>query len=78
MTLSTLARRYVSSPEPAAAGRLKTLGGAAVFIYEDADGSLSSICTGCGEYAWTHAATRDFARDHAALCRRRPRRAAAA
>ncbi|CAM5540814.1 hypothetical protein [Streptomyces californicus] len=47
-------------------------------IYEDADGSLSSTCTGYGEYAWTLAVTHEFARDHAALCRRRPRRAAAA
>ncbi|WP_050501512.1 MULTISPECIES: hypothetical protein [unclassified Streptomyces] len=78
MTVTTLARRYVSSPEPAAAGRLRTLGGGTVHIYEDADGSLSSTCTGCGEYAWTLAVTYEFARDHAALCRRRPRRAAAA
>ncbi|GAB2949870.1 hypothetical protein [Streptomyces sp. NPDC059171] len=53
--------------------RIPTRGGAAVHIHQDSDGTLSSDCTGCGEYAWTLAVTRDFARAHAATCFREPR-----
>ncbi|MFE6985818.1 hypothetical protein [Streptomyces griseus] len=58
--------------------RIPTLGGAAVHIRQDSDGSLSSDCTGCGEYAWTLAVTRGFAREHAGTCFRAPRPARSA
>ncbi|MFD5694374.1 hypothetical protein [Streptomyces rubiginosohelvolus] len=51
---------------------ISTQAGAIVFVYKDPDGTLSSDCTGCGEYAWTLAADHDFARQHAAECLRRP------
>ncbi|MBV7249247.1 hypothetical protein KDV96_36790 [Streptomyces sp. MW-W600-10] len=54
-----------------------TEAGADVHVYRDTDGSLSSECTGCGEYAWTLRVTRNFAQEHAATCRRRPRLLAA-
>lgn len=57
---------------PAAVDAISTQAGATVFVYTDPDGTLSSVCTGCGEYAWTLAADLGFARQHAAACFRRP------
>lgn len=58
---------------PVTVGTISTQAGATVFVYTDLDGTLSSDCTGCGEYAWTLAADLGFARQHAAACFRRPR-----
>lgn len=54
-------------------GAISTQAGAIVYVYTDPDGTLSSVCTGCGEYAWTLAADHAFAQQHAAACFRRPR-----
>ncbi|MFH8873135.1 hypothetical protein [Streptomyces griseus] len=67
---------YVSPP-PMLLGSIPTGAGADVHVYQDADGSLSSTCTGCGEYAWTLRVTPEFAQEHAAACLRPPRRRAA-
>ncbi|MCX4657536.1 hypothetical protein OG249_37400 [Streptomyces microflavus] len=67
----------VSPPAPVLVSTLPTGAGADVHVYRDTDGSLSSECTGCGEYAWTLRITREFAREHAATCLRRPRPLAA-
>ncbi|MFD8118611.1 hypothetical protein [Streptomyces microflavus] len=64
---------YASAP----LGSLRTRGGADVHIHRDSDGSLSSDCTGCGEYAWTLRLTTEFAQEHAASCHRPPRLIAA-
>ncbi|WP_328698515.1 hypothetical protein [Streptomyces sp. NBC_00342] len=61
---------YVSPPVPVTVDRLPTPAGAVVYVYQDTDGSLSSDCTGCGEYAWTLQVSREFAEDHARDCRR--------
>ncbi|WP_242436920.1 hypothetical protein [Streptomyces sp. CB02488] len=61
---------YVSPPVPVTVDRLPTPAGATVYVYQDTDGSLSSDCSGCGEYAWTLQVTRGFAEDHARDCRR--------
>ncbi|MGW6469472.1 hypothetical protein [Streptomyces rubiginosohelvolus] len=58
---------------PVTVDAIPTQAGATVHVYTDPDGSLSSDCTGCGEYAWTLAADLGFARQHAAACFRRPR-----
>ncbi|MFE9700552.1 hypothetical protein [Streptomyces sp. NPDC006270] len=60
---------------PATVASLPTRAGAAVLIDRDTDGSLSSVCTGCGEYAWTLRVTRAFAQEHADTCIRPPRAA---
>ncbi|MFF0337925.1 hypothetical protein ACFYUM_35710 [Streptomyces fimicarius] len=65
---------YVSPPAPALLASIPTWAGADVHVYEDPDGSLSSTCTGCGEYAWTLLVTPEFAEEHAAACLRPPRR----
>ncbi|WP_404950835.1 hypothetical protein HFP69_35445 [Streptomyces sp. ARC12] len=81
MTLSILTFAPAAEPEdngytvPPAAS-LPTRAGAAVHIHKDNDGSLSSICTGCGEYAWTPRVTQAFAQEHADICIRPPRAAA--
>ncbi|MEU3136402.1 hypothetical protein ABZ691_26945 [Streptomyces sp. NPDC006854] len=64
----------VTSIAPTTVDAFSTPAGAVVYVYEDPDGSLSSDCTGCGEFAWTLAVSRDFARVHAAECLRQPRR----
>ncbi|MFI5726932.1 hypothetical protein [Streptomyces cyaneofuscatus] len=64
---------YGSPPAPVLLSSFPTGGGADVHVYQDSDGSLSSDCTGCGEYAWALTVTRDFAREHAATCIRPPR-----
>lgn len=56
---------------------LRTRGGADVHIHRDSDDSLSSECTGCGEYAWTLRLSTEFAQEHAASCHRPPRLIAA-
>ncbi|MGW0669793.1 hypothetical protein [Streptomyces sp. NPDC002746] len=61
---------YISPPVPVTVDRLRTPAGAVVYVYQDTDGSLSSDCTGCGEYAWTLHVTKAFAEDHARDCRR--------
>ncbi|MFJ1930421.1 MULTISPECIES: hypothetical protein [unclassified Streptomyces] len=61
---------YVSPPVPVTVDRLPTPAGATVYVYQDTDGSLSSDCSGCGEYAWTLQVTREFAEAHARDCRR--------
>lgn len=53
-----------------------TEAGAVVHVYTDSDGSLSSECTGCGEYAWTLELTENFAWHHAWTCRKKPRSSA--
>ncbi|MYR14793.1 hypothetical protein GTY62_30170 [Streptomyces sp. SID724] len=68
---------YVSLPAPVFLASIPTGAGADVHVYQDADGSLSSECTGCGEYAWTLRVTHEFAQEHAAACLRRPRPLAA-
>ncbi|OLO25500.1 MULTISPECIES: hypothetical protein [Streptomyces] len=68
---------YVSPPAPMLLGSIPTGAGADVHVYQDSDGSLSSDCTGCGEYAWTLLVTPEFAQEHAAACLRPPRRRAA-
>ncbi|KAB2588412.1 hypothetical protein F5983_32695 [Streptomyces arboris] len=68
---------YVSPPAPVLLSSIPTGGGADVHVYRDSDGSLSSDCTGCGEYAWTLRVTTEFAQEHAASCLRRPRLRAA-
>ncbi|MEU4180966.1 hypothetical protein [Streptomyces sp. NPDC026589] len=72
-----LAAAYISPPAPMFLTSIPTGAGADVHIYQDPDGSLSSDCTGCGEYAWTLVTTQDFAEEHAATCLRPPRRRAA-
>ncbi|MFJ9195697.1 hypothetical protein [Streptomyces globisporus] len=67
----------VSPPAPVLVSTLSTGAGADVHVYRDTDGSLSSECTGCGEYAWTLRITHGFAQEHAATCLRRPRPRAA-
>ncbi|MFH8886697.1 hypothetical protein [Streptomyces californicus] len=62
---------------PVTVAVLSTRAGATVTVYRDADGSLSSDCTGCGEYAWTLRVTPGFAQEHAATCLRPPRPLAA-
>ncbi|WP_331756024.1 hypothetical protein OH791_38500 (plasmid) [Streptomyces anulatus] len=64
---------YVSPPAPMLLGSIPTGAGADVHVYQDSDGSLSSDCTGCGEYAWTLLVTPEFAQEHAAACLRPPR-----
>ncbi|WP_097865714.1 hypothetical protein [Streptomyces sp. rh34] len=54
-----------------------TEAGAVVYVYTDSDGSLSSECTGCGEYAWTLELTEIFAWHHAWTCRKKPHSSAA-
>ncbi|MFF9690523.1 hypothetical protein [Streptomyces sp. NPDC014623] len=66
-----------TSVVPVTVVSLPTQAGAAVLIEQDSDGSLSSVCTGCGEYAWTLRVTRSFAQEHADTCIRPPRPAAA-
>ncbi|RPK32234.1 hypothetical protein EES39_39040 [Streptomyces sp. ADI92-24] len=61
---------YVSPSAPVTVDSLPTPAGAVVYVYQDTDGSLSSDCTGCGEYAWTLHVTKAFAEDHARDCRR--------
>ncbi|MFF3264950.1 hypothetical protein ACFYWO_38035 [Streptomyces sp. NPDC002932] len=68
---------YVSPPVLVTVDRIPTPAGATVHVYRDTDGSLSSDCTGCGEYAWTLRVTPEFALEHARTCNRRPRPAAA-
>ncbi|MFC9035383.1 hypothetical protein [Streptomyces arboris] len=65
---------YVSPPALMFLGSIPTGAGADVYVYQDSDGSLSSTCTGCGEYAWTLLVTPEFAQEHAAACLRPPRR----
>ncbi|MGW6287369.1 hypothetical protein [Streptomyces sp. NPDC055107] len=65
---------YVSPPAPVTVDSIPTRAGAFVHLYADSDGSLSSECTGCGEYAWVLHVTREFAEEHAATCLREPRR----
>lgn len=67
----------VPPPAPVLVSTLPTGAGADVHVYRDTDGSLSSECTGCGEYAWTLRITHGFAQEHAATCLRPPRRRAA-
>ncbi|MFJ4917641.1 hypothetical protein [Streptomyces sp. NPDC088726] len=50
-----------------------TLAGAEVDVREFPDGTLSSSCTGCGEWAWTMQPTAAQAQEHARNCCRRPR-----
>ncbi|MFH9749004.1 hypothetical protein ACH4MN_31790 [Streptomyces anulatus] len=68
---------YVSPPAPMFLASIPTGAGADVHVYQDSDGSLSSDCTGCGEYAWTLLVTPEFAQEHAATCLRPPRQRAA-
>ncbi|MFI5905432.1 hypothetical protein [Streptomyces cyaneofuscatus] len=68
---------YVSPPAPVRLSSIPTGGGADVHVYRDSDGSLSSDCTGCGEYAWTLRVTTEFAEEHATTCLRPPRLRAA-
>ncbi|MFJ1799024.1 hypothetical protein [Streptomyces sp. NPDC088180] len=68
---------YVALPAPVTVDSIPTQAGAIVRVYQDSDGSLSSTCTGCGEYAWTVLVTPEFAQEHAAACLRPPRRRAA-
>ncbi|MEW2068325.1 hypothetical protein [Streptomyces sp. NPDC007346] len=68
---------YSPPPAPVLLTSLPTEAGADVHIYRDTDGSLSSDCTGCGEYAWTLVTTKQFAQEHAATCLRPPRQLAA-
>ncbi|WP_256343468.1 hypothetical protein [Streptomyces sp. MW-W600-10] len=78
MTVTSIASAaYVPPPAPVLVSTFPTEAGADVHVYRDTDGSLSSECTGCGEYAWTLRVTRNFAQEHAATCRRRPRLLAA-
>ncbi|MEV7659473.1 hypothetical protein AB0O39_35575 [Streptomyces anulatus] len=63
----------ITAHAPVAVESLLTAGEAVLFVYEDPDGSLSSDCTGCGEYAWTLDVDLGFAREHAESCLRRPR-----
>ncbi|MFH9656193.1 hypothetical protein ACH4MT_35630 [Streptomyces anulatus] len=65
----------IAADSPVAVDSLLTAGEAVLFVYEDPDGSLSSDCTGCGEYAWTLDVDLGFgfAREHAESCLRRPR-----
>ncbi|MEU3706911.1 hypothetical protein AB0E82_31990 [Streptomyces anulatus] len=63
----------ITADSPVAVNSFLTAGEAALFVYEDHDGSLSSDCTGCGEYAWTLDVDLGFARAHAESCLRRPR-----
>lgn len=74
---ATALAAYVPPPAPVLVSTLPTEAGADVHVYRDTDGSLSSECTGCGEYAWTLRVTRNFAQEHAATCHRRPRLLAA-
>ncbi|MFD3976191.1 hypothetical protein [Streptomyces cyaneofuscatus] len=67
---------YVSPPAPVLLSSIPTGGGADVHVYQDSDGSLSSDCTGWGEYAWALLSL-EFASEHAATCIRPPRPAAA-
>ncbi|MFE1335650.1 hypothetical protein [Streptomyces microflavus] len=69
--------RYVALPAPVTVDSIPTQAGATVRVYQDSDGSLSSDCTGCGEYAWTLLVTPDIAQEHAAACHRPPRLIAA-
>ncbi|MFF6859871.1 hypothetical protein ACFY9H_31380 [Streptomyces bacillaris] len=62
---------YAFPPAPVLVSSIPTGGGADVHVYQDSDGSLSSDCTGCGEYAW--ALNPEFAHEHAATCIRPPR-----
>ncbi|WP_331745299.1 hypothetical protein OG245_37465 (plasmid) [Streptomyces sp. NBC_01116] len=68
---------YVSPPAPVLLASIPTGAGTDVHVYQDSDGSLSSDCTGCGEYAYTLRVTPEFAEEHAATCLRPPRRRAA-
>ncbi|MEU8672671.1 hypothetical protein AB0C71_37905 [Streptomyces anulatus] len=63
----------ITAPTPVAVDSFLTAGEAILYVYEDPDGSLSSDCTGCGEYAWTLDVDRGFAQAHAESCLRRPR-----
>ncbi|MGW5295909.1 hypothetical protein [Streptomyces bacillaris] len=73
MTLTAIAFGRLSPPAPVTVDTLVTRAGATVRVYQDPDGSLSSDCTGCGEYAWTLTVDRAFALEHAATCLRPPR-----
>ncbi|MFB6429110.1 hypothetical protein ACFCXC_23830 [Streptomyces microflavus] len=68
---------YTAPHAPTSMDSLRTRGGADLLIHRDSDGSLSSDCTGCGEYAWTLRLTIEFAQEHAASCHRLPRLIAA-
>ncbi|MCX4657364.1 hypothetical protein OG249_36495 [Streptomyces microflavus] len=68
---------YTAPYAPTFMDSLRTRGGADVHIHRDSDDSLSSECTGCGEYAWTLRLTTEFAQEHAASCHRPPRLIAA-
>ncbi|WP_331764146.1 hypothetical protein OG944_38920 (plasmid) [Streptomyces anulatus] len=63
----------ITAHAPVVVDSLLTAGEAILYVYEDSDGSLSSDCTGCSEYAWTLDVDRSFARAHAEICLRRPR-----
>ncbi|MFF0198797.1 hypothetical protein ACFYT5_38420 [Streptomyces anulatus] len=63
----------IAAHAPVAVDSFLTAGEAVLYVYEDSDGSLSSDCTGCGEYAWTLDVDFGFARAHAESCLRRPR-----
>ncbi|MFD3641487.1 hypothetical protein [Streptomyces griseus] len=76
-SISAASATYVPPPAPVFLASIPTGAGADVHVYQDADGSLSSECTGCGEYAWTLRVTHEFAQEHAAACLRRPRPLAA-
>ncbi|MEU4032452.1 hypothetical protein [Streptomyces anulatus] len=63
----------ITAHAPVAEDSFLTAGEAILYVYEDPDGSLSSDCTGCGEYAWTLDVDLGFALAHAESCLRRPR-----
>ncbi|MER8268018.1 hypothetical protein ABT007_27905 [Streptomyces griseus] len=69
-SIAAASAAFVPPPAPVLVSTLPTGAGADVHVYRDADGFLSSECTGCGEYAWTLRVTREFAQEHAAACRR--------
>lgn len=52
-----------------------TPAGAEVDVRELPDRTVTSTCTGCGEWAWPTQPTAAQAQDHANNCHRRPRRA---
>lgn len=50
-----------------------TLGGGEVEVRNLPDRTLTSTCTGCGEWAWPREPTVEQAHDHANSCCRKPR-----